>query len=664
VLKGGLLYIGRGLKAIFGSGAEPALIDPSLPIAQEANCHIRGTEHWPAYHDVSPTARASYIQWLSAGKSDPEADVGYVFLYFYGLERRALSFSCFDPLLNKELSQIEGEIRRLLGIYDGNSSFGRYANSLLDFLVAKRAGDHNPQTLPALPQPRRHWVLPVEMRVALGLFAKENRPVPPEWAIRWYECMKTQASAYRLCREKFVELFKHLYTELHGEGIIIPTRPAKLTVLHQTASPSFGFASMVSVEFNLPDVSAYVGTDDAIRWIGSECSSSLSSYGRFITAHADKSLSIEAVSLLPSALWPDDFRLRIQNLRVAMESGVGCKGMALHDLFAPLDDASTLSRKAYAKLCTELESVGMNIEPDVRIGGCLPKLNEPIAVFVADRSPNATISDGYSTAALLVHLAGIVACAGKDFDDAEISVILHHLNDGFELTQAERARLAVQLRIYQVLPPTKTGLKQKIECLGGTAREAICDFLIQVSLADGSVDPEEVRVLEILFTLLDVDKSALYSRLHMAQAGAHDINLSGVHRPGANSITESLRFDMGKVASLRSESEKIAAILNDVFVETSTPEEPKTPNAQEHEETSEASVLGLDAEDAALLQVLIQRPQWARTEIEQICRGRNLMVDGAIERINDASFSRFDCAILEGDDPIDVNCELLAEEIV
>jgi hypothetical protein len=203
------------------------------------------------------------VQWRSTGKSDPEADIGYVFLYLYGLERRALSFSCFDPLLNKELSQIEGEIRRRLSNYDGNSGFRNYAHSLLDFLAAKRAGDHNPQTLPALPQPRRHWVLPFELRVALGLFAKENRPVPPEWAVRWYECMSTQASAYRLCHEKFAELFKQWYTELHGEGIIIPMRPAKLTVLHQAASLSFGFASMVSVEFNLPDVRADVGTDDA-----------------------------------------------------------------------------------------------------------------------------------------------------------------------------------------------------------------------------------------------------------------------------------------------------------------------------------------------------------------------------------------------------------------
>jgi hypothetical protein len=40
------------------------------------------------------------------------------------------------------------------------------------------------------------------------------------------------------------------------------------------------------------------------------------------------------------------------------------------------------------------------------------------------------------------------------------------------------------------------------------------------------------------------------------------------------------------------------------------------------------------------------------------------MVDGAFERINDAAFERFDSPILEGDDPIDINCELVAKETV
>jgi len=480
--------------------------------------------------------------------------------------------------------------------------------------------------------------------------------------------MSTQASAYRLCREKFVELFKHLYAEIHGDGAIIATRPSKLRIPHQTASPSFGSANMVSVEFNLPDVSTYIGTDDAIRWVGSQCSWSLSSYGRFITAHPDKSRSIEAVSLLPSSIWPDDFSRHVQELKVALESDGGCKVMALRDLFAPLDDRSPMSKKAYTRLGAELESLGMNIEPDARYGGRIPPPDQPIALFAGDHSQsNSSHSDGYAAAALLVHLAGIVAAAGKDFDEAETDVILEHLNTTFELTGNQRARLAARLKIFRVSPPTRYGLKKKVAGLESSVRETICELLIHVSLADGTLAPEKVRTLETLFTLLDVDKSMLYSRLHKAQTASRHIEVPVRDAPDstqANEFPGRIRLDMERFASLRTESDKIVAVLKAVFEGSSASDEPETPVAEEHQEPSESSLLGLDSEHASLLQVLMQRPQWARAEIEQICLERNLLADGAIEHINDASFSRFDCAIFEGDDPIDLNCELLAKAMV
>jgi len=573
----------------------------------------------------------------------------------------------FDALLNREVSEIEDEIRRLLNIYGGNSSFTQYAHSLLDFLAAKRYRAKNLQTLPDLPQPRRHWQLPFEMRVALGIFAKEGRPVPPEWAVRWYECLSNQASAYRLCREQFVELFKHMYTELHGEGILLARTSTTLTVLHHTASPTFGFGNLVSAELDLPDVSAGIRADDAIRWIGSECNSCLSPYGRFINSHPDKAKSIEAACLLPFSVWPVDSRRHVLEQKIAMESDGGCKVTALQDLFPSLEDRSSVSKKAYARLSTELDSVGMGIEPDVRVGGRVPASDQPIALFLADRSSsNATASGEYATAEVLVHLAGAIAAAARDFDQAEKNVILDHVNTAFPLAQAERARLAARLRVYRVLPPSTKGLKKKIESLQQATRETICDLLIHISLAAGTVGSEGVRALETLFTLLGVDKSTLYSRLHKTQTRSPETKLPVADAPDATDTRKGLgqiRFDMDKVAVLRAESEKIAAVLNQVFEEPVVSGEPETPAADEHEETMEASSLGLDAEHVSLLRVLLQRPQWAKSEIEQICHDRNLMVDGAIEQINEAFFDRFDCAALEGDDPIDVNYELLAKEI-
>ena len=84
--------------------------------------------------------------------------------------------------------------------------------------------------------------------------------------------------------------------------------------------------------------------------------------------------------------------------------------------------------------------------------------------------------------------------------------------------------------------------------------------------------------------------------------------------------------------------------------------------ADEPEEDDESTLLGLDAELDSLLQVLISKSQWTRAEIETLCSDRGLMVDGSIERINDAAFNQFNCPLIEGDDPIEISYELITKE--
>ena len=118
-IRGGMVYIGQGLAMLHGGGVEPALINPARPLVpRTADCHIRQVDYWQNYDTISPQARASYLQWLSTGKGDPLADIGYVFLYFYGLERRLLWDALKDPHAKADIPVIEAEITRLLRIYN------------------------------------------------------------------------------------------------------------------------------------------------------------------------------------------------------------------------------------------------------------------------------------------------------------------------------------------------------------------------------------------------------------------------------------------------------------------------------------------------------------------------------------------------------------------
>ena len=133
-IPGGMVYLGKRLACVNGAGVEPSLINPTKPIQRSgADCHVSFMGYWPSYETISSESRASYLQWLSTGKCDPEADVGYVFLYFYGLERRVLWDARRDSQAKDEIPLISREILRLMEIYGHSGSFRGYASSLLQY---------------------------------------------------------------------------------------------------------------------------------------------------------------------------------------------------------------------------------------------------------------------------------------------------------------------------------------------------------------------------------------------------------------------------------------------------------------------------------------------------------------------------------------------------
>ena len=92
-LTGGRVYVGSMLQSHGSYGAarsEPSLINPALEVAPTTT--DQPLLYWRSYADLTPVQRATYLAWLSTERSDPSIDIHYVYLYFFGLERRVLAF--------------------------------------------------------------------------------------------------------------------------------------------------------------------------------------------------------------------------------------------------------------------------------------------------------------------------------------------------------------------------------------------------------------------------------------------------------------------------------------------------------------------------------------------------------------------------------------------
>jgi hypothetical protein len=129
-----MVYVGTRLLASSGFDVEPCLIDPTLRVYSAPQSYV-GHEltYYPQYAELSPYARGAYLKWLSTGRQDPKAPIGFVFLFYYGLERRLLSGEC----RTHERCDLIAEIERLRTVYGGHSSFSDYSMRLLDFLAAE-----------------------------------------------------------------------------------------------------------------------------------------------------------------------------------------------------------------------------------------------------------------------------------------------------------------------------------------------------------------------------------------------------------------------------------------------------------------------------------------------------------------------------------------------
>lgn len=116
-ISSGLIYVGTGLKAVGGytNSIEPALIDPALLVANFDPDYSGSTmNYWPSYSTISPRARAAYLEWLARGRKDPSINISYVFLFFYGLERRVLIDAQKSEDARADVELIITEVERVL----------------------------------------------------------------------------------------------------------------------------------------------------------------------------------------------------------------------------------------------------------------------------------------------------------------------------------------------------------------------------------------------------------------------------------------------------------------------------------------------------------------------------------------------------------------------
>ena len=265
-IKDGMVYVGSRMRDFTGAN-DACLIDPSLPAALDESQVEPIKDAMPRYETLTPGQRAGYLDWLARGRSGP-ADVAWLFLFFYGVERRLFVDSFRGAVPKQERDALVDEVIRLSDIYCDHRSFRGYCKNLLATSWAQRGVyAYIPDYIDFTD---RFCVN--SFNSVFSLFVSRGQPIPGEVALQWLFLHPEYlpGTALRRAPDIFEVQFLRAYRERFGEGVFIHNNRTPLGIIYKGANPSFGNGVKVSIS-SLPDPFLLATPLKSIRALGEEC---------------------------------------------------------------------------------------------------------------------------------------------------------------------------------------------------------------------------------------------------------------------------------------------------------------------------------------------------------------------------------------------------------
>lgn len=673
---GGMIHVGRRLTQQ-GGGHKPenCLINPDLAVAiRKGDPQGVTMGYWPSYSTISAEARKSYLEWLASPRSDPGTYIGYVFLYFYGLERRLM--------LEKGAPDTEAvvvEVRRLLNIYGSHHSFRRYAQELLSAHEMRQALP--PQTV--VPDADfAGYEVPLHIKAALGARVRDGQEIEPDLLLAFV--MSHPETSVRTPAKRAVaelrELFAAAVARAHPKGIRVPMGRAKmLEGTYRACSGTFE-VDIQPYGGDLPDITGRSQPLQTGRDIFNACVEQLEAYSRVLGRLPGMTPNLAAIARLP----PGHRRRRAEQMEGRPMSRIDAlvrdgspTEIERFIVLTGLDDDRPFGRAKLKDLAAVLAAFGYGITADPAFSMRVAKLGEPVVVFPLTVEAEAVLvpSADYRRVQATIMLGMLVASADGTFDEGERRGLVARIEGATFLSEDERRRLKAELVANEQAPGRMADWMKLLKDMEAADGAWVADVLVAAAAADGRIDPQEVAMLEKLFRRLGLDEASLYARLHgglAAQAQGRDDDLELVVPPGIQPTGPAIppppsvgtqdeprsRVDLSRLEAIRRETRSAASVLADIFAEEeATAESPALEAGPEDD--GEAIFEGLERRYGSLLAELSEREEWTAADFEHLTRDAGLMPGAARQALNDWALDRFDELLIEGEDPIIVNRYLL-----
>jgi len=652
----GFYYFGGVLNALTGYGIEPSLVDEkrqALTKSFKTGSDLYTDEslgYWPSYATLSKACRGAYLDFLASDRSDPSTPIGYVFIYFYGFERRIIENRSNNSVSDEEFLTIFDEVLRLNRVFNANRSFRGYSANFLELMALLRPAllEHRTTDIPETNNG-------LSFKVRLATTIANGQPVNADLALDWLKntfeyTLKTPA---RRCEAEFRKLFQIRFKEKFGDGILVKPNKTKLTLSYHAASNGIH-----SVDLNLedlPDPSVLKAPLNKLIPIAEQCTDELNSYSRYLGKADTSKDDIAALMLLPKELANGTDSPVIGSFKQWAEQIIANhKGLTtVQDFWChtgmPMPKA--LNKKEIDLLTNLAAKAEIGIAPDQRFHLTKFKADGNIVLFSPAHGEFFESSPAFHQVMLALRLGAMVATIDGVVAADEEKALRRIIEHDDKLSSTEKNSLSAYLTWRLNSPANTAGLSPRIEQLNETQIEFLKRFIVSIALADGKVDADEIKQIEKLYASLGLDKSLVTSDIHHLTTTTKG-SLSTQQDTGKTK--DVFQLDEEILAMHENDTSDAKSMLESIFAVADEPE--SEPIAVVNSVNS-----GLDTTHQALFEQLITKAAWTRHEVHELCSKLKLMIDGAIETINEWAYEKVEAPVLDDDGDIYVDLEIVEE---
>ena len=641
--------------------SDPSQIAPWLDVRDGAQSG--GLPYWPWYARLTPPQRHAYLTWLASGRGRLPPEDGFLFIYYYGLERRLL-------VDKQDVSLVLKEVQRLRGMHaveagNGRSwSFQHYSSSLLWFVVASSARSFSEKDVRHLAESTHSW-RDESLQGALAWCATHERPCPAWLAMVVAGQMPGAVNSVvrKRVADEFERLFAARYREMVGDGILL--KPSKRSA-HVTYQPASNALTGQACE--IPNVLGIKSQFNPLVEIWNGCVDDLRRLSK-VAAEGLEDLTPEAWEALPPELRKGaEHPLTKRFTRIVADHSAdgGCliPARALADPLG-FEQRDRFTASQSRRIAETAQHVGYAIEPDARLMVTSYKAHDPLSVFVwmYDEEPD---QQRYAAATTMLRFGVAVAAADGDLADEELQVLEEEIARMFDLNEHERRRLDAlrTLLIREGSDPSVIGKKIR-DGLSASHRTVIGRLLIAIAAADGVIHPNERRVLRRCYRALGLEPIELDRALEeLALPQADDLVSADGGAPGraGEPIPErpsesEVTLDQAAIHRIMTETREVSAMLAQAMgaalmapdVETqdestaavaiARPDPPPISIAEQERVASPPEAF------APFYEILISKERWPRSELEAVARDRGHMLTGVLEVVNDWAYDELGGAL-------------------